>query len=72
MSTITASPLRQRMIEDMNARKLCAETQRGFSGRLRDLGGAMFAGSSADFEKFLVDDTAKWAKAVRFSAAKPE
>jgi integrase/recombinase XerD len=29
MSTDTVSPLRQRMIEDMNARKLCAETQRG-------------------------------------------
>ena len=29
MSTVTVSPLRQRMIEDMNARKLCAETQRG-------------------------------------------
>ena len=24
MSTVTVSPLRQRMIEDMNARKLCA------------------------------------------------
>src|SRR6202142_3930549 len=29
MSTVTVSPLRQRMIEDMNARELCAETQRG-------------------------------------------
>ena len=29
MSTDTISPLRQRMIEDMNARKLCAGTQRG-------------------------------------------
>src|SRR5712692_7263831 len=29
MSTNTVSPLRQRMIEDMNARKLCAGTQRG-------------------------------------------
>jgi site-specific recombinase XerD len=29
MSTNTISPLRQRMIEDMNARKLCAQTQRG-------------------------------------------
>src|ERR1700726_852880 len=29
MTTDTASPLRQRMIEDMNARKLCAGTQRG-------------------------------------------
>jgi integrase/recombinase XerD len=29
MSADTVSPLRQRMIEDMNARKLCAGTQRG-------------------------------------------
>ena len=29
MTTNTVSPLRQRMIEDMNARKLCAGTQRG-------------------------------------------
>src|SRR5260370_8814963 len=29
MSTVTVSRLRQRMIEDMNARKLCAGTQRG-------------------------------------------
>ena len=29
MSTDIISPLRQRMIEDMNARKLCADTQRG-------------------------------------------
>ena len=29
MSPATVSPLRQPMIEDMNARKLCAGTQRG-------------------------------------------
>jgi len=29
MSMDAISPLRQRMIEDMNARKLCAGTQRG-------------------------------------------
>jgi integrase/recombinase XerD len=29
MSTDAVSPLRHRMIEDMNARKLCASTQRG-------------------------------------------
>ena len=28
MSTDAISPLRQRMIEDMNARKLCAATQK--------------------------------------------
>src|SRR5262249_48539322 len=30
MSTDTVSPLRRRMIEDMNARKLCPGTQRGY------------------------------------------
>ena len=29
MTTKAITPLRQRMIEDMNARKLCAGTQRG-------------------------------------------
>ena len=29
MSTHAVTPLRHRMIEDMNARKLCAGTQRG-------------------------------------------
>jgi hypothetical protein len=29
MSTDSISPLRARMVEDMNARKLCAGTQRG-------------------------------------------
>ena len=29
MTTDAISPLRQRMIEDMNSRKLCARTQRG-------------------------------------------
>jgi tripartite-type tricarboxylate transporter receptor subunit TctC len=40
--------------------------------RLADLGSEMFAGSSADFEAFLANDTAKWAKVVKFSGAKPE
>jgi hypothetical protein len=31
MTTEAITPLRQRMIEDMNARKLCAGTQRGHS-----------------------------------------
>ena len=29
MSTDTVRPLRRRMTEDMNARRLCADTQRG-------------------------------------------
>jgi hypothetical protein len=41
MSTVTVSPLRQRMIEDMNARKLCAETQRGHIHSCRRAGAAV-------------------------------
>jgi len=32
MSRESITPLRQRMIEDMNARKLCAGTQTGHKG----------------------------------------
>jgi tripartite-type tricarboxylate transporter receptor subunit TctC len=60
------------IIEKLNKEIGAILTDTQIRARLRDLGGAMFAGSSADFEKFLVDDTEKWAKAVKFSAAKPE
>jgi hypothetical protein len=35
MSTDAVTPLRHRMIEDMNARKLCAGTQRGHIAQLQ-------------------------------------
>jgi tripartite-type tricarboxylate transporter receptor subunit TctC len=60
------------IIEKLNKEISAILTDTQIRARLGDLGGAMFAGSSADFEQFLVDDTTKWAKAVKFSAAKPE
>ena len=39
--------------------------------RLRDLGGAVFAGSPTEFGKLIADETEKWAKVVKFSGAKP-
>src|SRR5262249_5133369 len=33
--------------------------------RLSDLGSAMFAGSSADFETFIVNETEKWSEVIR-------
>jgi tripartite-type tricarboxylate transporter receptor subunit TctC len=63
----TPAEIIARLNKEINA--ILTDTQ--LRARLRDLGGAMFAGSSADFENFLVEDTAKWAKAVKFSAAKP-
>ena len=35
MNTDAISPLRQRMIEDMNARKLCTGTQKGLHPQLQ-------------------------------------
>jgi tripartite-type tricarboxylate transporter receptor subunit TctC len=42
--------------------------------RLADLGGTVFSGAPAELEKFVADDTAKWAKwakVVKMSGAKP-
>jgi tripartite-type tricarboxylate transporter receptor subunit TctC len=40
--------------------------------RLSDLGPTAFTGSPADFEKYIVDETDKWAKVVTLSGVKPD
>jgi tripartite-type tricarboxylate transporter receptor subunit TctC len=40
--------------------------------RLADLGARMLIGSPADFEKFIADETEKWAKVIKFAGIKPE
>ena len=40
--------------------------------RFVDLGCDVFAGSPADFAKFVADETAKWAKVVKFADIKPQ
>jgi hypothetical protein len=40
--------------------------------RIADLGGTVLAGSPADFDKLVVDETQKWAKVVEMSGARPE
>ncbi len=40
--------------------------------RLADLGTTVFAGSSADFGKFIAEETEKWAKVVKVSGAKAD
>jgi len=40
--------------------------------RLADLGGTVLTGSPADFGKLIVEETAKWAKVVKISGAKPD
>jgi tripartite-type tricarboxylate transporter receptor subunit TctC len=40
--------------------------------RLAELGASVLSGSPADFGKLIVDETAKWAKVVKISGAKPD
>jgi uncharacterized protein with HEPN domain len=39
--------------------------------RLADLGTTPLVGSSADFEKFVANDTARWAKVIKFEGIQP-
>jgi tripartite-type tricarboxylate transporter receptor subunit TctC len=43
-----------------------------FKSRFNDLGAETFAGSPADFGKFIVDYTEKWAKIIRTAGVKAE
>jgi tripartite-type tricarboxylate transporter receptor subunit TctC len=43
-----------------------------FKSRFTDLGAEIFAGSPADFGKFIVDYTEKWAKVIRAAGIKTE
>ena len=40
--------------------------------KLADLGGAVLAGSPADFGQLIADETEKWGKVVRFANIKAE
>jgi tripartite-type tricarboxylate transporter receptor subunit TctC len=40
--------------------------------RFADLGATVFPGSPSDFNKFMTEDTKKWAKVIKFSGAKSE
>ena len=40
--------------------------------RLADLGTTVFPGSSADFARFFVEETEKWAKVVKLAGVKPD
>jgi hypothetical protein len=41
-------------------------------GALSDLGGIPLPGSSADFAKFIANETEKWGKVIRAAGIKPE
>jgi tripartite-type tricarboxylate transporter receptor subunit TctC len=58
----------ERLNEEINA----ALTDSKIKARLLDLGGTVLPGSPTDFGRLIANETEKWAKAVKFSGAKPE
>src|SRR5262245_59357159 len=65
-----ATPVK--IIEKLNQEINAALADPTMKTRLTDLGCAVFAGSPADFGKFIADETEKWAKVVRFAGIKAE
>src|SRR5262245_19254485 len=60
------------IIEKLNQKLNAALADPTMKTRLTDLGCAVFAGSPADFGKFIAEETEKWAKVVKFAGIKPE
>jgi tripartite-type tricarboxylate transporter receptor subunit TctC len=60
------------IIELLNKEVTAALADPGFSKRLSDLGGAIFASSPADFRRFVADYTDKWGKVIRTAGIKAD
>jgi tripartite-type tricarboxylate transporter receptor subunit TctC len=59
------------IIATLNAAVNAAYADPKMKARLADTGGSTLAGSPADFGRLMAQETEKWAKVVKFSAAKP-
>src|SRR5215813_5113147 len=60
------------IIEKLNKEINAGLADARLKARFADLSAAAFPSSPADFGKFIVDETEKWAKVVKFSGAKPD
>jgi tripartite-type tricarboxylate transporter receptor subunit TctC len=60
------------VIDKLNKAINTALADKTIKQRFVDLGCNVFVGTPADFEKFIVSDTAKWAKVVKFADIKPQ
>jgi tripartite-type tricarboxylate transporter receptor subunit TctC len=60
------------IIDKLNREINAALTDAKMRERLAELGCAVFAGSPADFGKFIADETEKWAKVIKFAGIKAE
>jgi len=59
------------VVETLNKEINTALTDPNMRKRLTDLGVSVFAGSPADFAKFIVDETEKWGKVIKVAGIKP-
>jgi tripartite-type tricarboxylate transporter receptor subunit TctC len=60
------------IIEKLNVAVNSAIADPKLKARFADLGGAVLAGSPADFGKLIADETEKWAKVIKLASMKPE
>jgi tripartite-type tricarboxylate transporter receptor subunit TctC len=60
------------IVDKLNAAVNAGLADPKLKARLADLGGAMLAGTAADFGKLVVEETEKWGKVVKFSGARPD
>jgi tripartite-type tricarboxylate transporter receptor subunit TctC len=63
----TPSEIVDKLNQEINA---CLADERA-KARLAEIGATVFAGSPVDFGRFISEETAKWAKVVKFSGARP-
>jgi tripartite-type tricarboxylate transporter receptor subunit TctC len=60
------------IIDRLNTEISAILADQKMKARLVDLGTTVFPGSSADFARFIAEETNKWGKVVKFSGAKPD
>jgi tripartite-type tricarboxylate transporter receptor subunit TctC len=64
----TPTEIVDRLNREINAALADSQMRR----RLDELGCAVFAGSPADFGKFIAAETVKWGKVIRAAGIKPD
>jgi tripartite-type tricarboxylate transporter receptor subunit TctC len=60
------------IVDKLNKEFNAALADPRMKARLAELGATALPGSSADFGKFIADETEKWAKVIKFANIKPE
>ena len=62
---------RRTIVDKLNATINAGLADPQLKAKINELGGETMSMTPAEFGKFLADETAKWAKVVKFSGAKP-